>query len=897
MRKINVRSPFYVTEERELQEPNLPDIYFYYSATECGGVETTTLRSIVELEVGYSVKVIGNGETCFEITGQLSETNESDVTFIYDTCDKCNGVPDYNYYSAELCAGGSPIDVRSVDALEVGQIVKVSGYSEDCYEITGSGSSNENSVVTLFNNCEHCSTGIDYKYYDANECDGASSIVVRYDGIPPSNRPVINVSGQGNKCFVLDGESSETSTNDIVAFYENCESCQPVDPFTYYTATECGGAVTVDFKSDETLAIGTSVTLEGYGDTCFEVEGAGSASATSWTNKYQDCSECANANDPYTYFDAQKCDGTGPIIKLASVGTINSVKGNLWKASGQDDNCFSILSETTGGGTFYYTTEICPTCPKDDPYRYWKATECSGTAITYFRSLVDMTGKTVMFSGDEKCYSVVNEIFTSNTKDWSSIYSDCDACEASKIQGQLKNVNLLTKYENNDLSGKTASELNSEFKCLPCVNAVQYNTVKALNVPMNVGHQVYNDDGTKNTSLNGSFASISTSNSETDSVCNQGAVVFPLIYTFNNGVVTYAKAGTINECYKLPTTAETVDLDCGEKHVQGEDSGRKVYNITSNGVGDLTVKITGDEVPCNFFLKWNGEVVSTGYIGLDTYDDQLLANGVSAGDINTGSTSTKNTNITINKTSSYPNIVQLEVFSPLLNDEYEVEVIHCPLLPDPTFTTRTNIEIWNAIPTAPGLHYVISSLTNDYWPDSLRSCVYASSNPGPVGFFDSSDAPDSWNAKFFSYPFFNFATLTERFADGLKYYEGNIFNVFVDGAGAYYNSTGSATTDSNMFNYMLRAMNQYLNATNSFYILYVINPGTSTAETRSYNYLLQMLEITKTTSAPTGLKELYDNGRFKIVYNLERRTDRAYYTNIVAGQINNLNGGFNLNCG
>ena len=904
MRKINVRSPFYVDAVEFVEDTELQEVYYYYSVLQCGVNLSLDVKHVIELTPGMAVKIMGWGDTCFEVVAQVDETNENEVTYVYDTCNDCLGVPDYNYYSAELCEGGSPINVRTISNISVGQVVKVAGYSDSCYTITGAGTENTNDIITFFNNCDHCSTGIDYKYYDANECDGASSVVVRYEGSLPANRSVVNVSGQGNKCFELDGESTETSTNDIVQFYDNCDDCKPVDPFTYYTATECGGSATVDFKSNETLAINSSVTLDGYGTTCYEVTSVGSVSGIAWTNKYADCTACANANDPYNYFYAQKCDGTGAVIKVASTGTLDAIKDVLWKANGQDDNCFTILSQTTGGGTFYYLTESCPTCPKDDPYKYYKATKCSGSGTTYFRSLEDMSGKTVKIGVSSDCYSVNNEVFTTSTNEWSSVYEDCSECENSNLQANLKDVNLLTFYENNNLSGKTISQLDSEFQCLPCSDAVQYATVKALTVPMNVGHQVYNADGTKNTSLNGHFASISTQYSSVASICKAGAVVFPVLYSFSNGVVTYAKAGTANQCYKLPTASEQVTLNCGASHFQGADAGRKTYNVYSSGVGDFTITVSGDEVPCKFILKWNGtEQVDTGYIGSNKYDAQLLAAGVSGGDINTGATSTKNATLTFEKTLAYPNLIQLEVYSPLVNDEYTLTVTECPTLDNPDFSRRTYVEVYNACKDIGGQIQVrgtIAQLTYEINSDSLRNCIEASVKPGEVEYFNSTSAPESYNAVFFRYPYRQAPFITERFADGRRFYSGNIFNVFVEGAGYYYpKNGGSASTNTDMFEIMLRAMTRYLDITNSFYILYVIDPSTARFEYQdSHRYLLEMLDIIKTTPAPLGLKELYDNGRFKIVYNVERRVgDVAYYRDIAAEQLNNLNGGFNLSCG
>ena len=889
MRKINVRSPFYVDAVEFVEDTELPEVYYYYSVLQCGVNLSFNVKHAIELTPGMAVKITGWGDTCFEVVAQVDETNENEVTYVYDTCNDCLGVPDYNYYSAELCEGGSPINVRTISNISVGQVVKVAGYSGSCYTITGAGTENTNDIITFFNNCDHCSTGIDYKYYDANECDGASSVVVRYEGSLPANRSVVNVSGQGNKCFELDGESTETSTNDIVQFYDNCDDCKPVDPFTYYTATECGGSATVDFKSNETLAIGSSVTLGGYGTTCYEVTSVGSVSGIAWTNKYANCTACANANDPYNYFDAQKCDGTGAVIKVASTGTLDAIKDVLWKANGQDDNCFTILSQTTGGGTFYYLTESCPTCPKDDPYKYYKATKCSGSGTTYFRSLEDMSGKTVKIGVSSDCYSVNNEVFTTSTNEWSSVYEDCSECENSNLQANLKDVNLLTFYENNNLSGKTISQLDSEFQCLPCSDAVKYTTVKALTVPMNVGHQVYNADGTKNTSLNGHFASISTQYSSVASICKAGAVVFPVLYSFSNGVVTYAKAGTANQCYKLPTTSEQVTLNCGSSHFQGADAGRKTYNLYSSGVGDVTITVSGDNVPCKFVLRWNGsDQVDTGYIGSDEYNAQLLAAGVPGNDINTGATSTKNATLTFDKTLAYPNLVQLEVYSPLVNDEYTLTVTECPDLETPTFANNTFVYIDKSTNSWTGGTLYQQSNVKQFYPDNLSTCM--DSFFGGAGsarykvYSVSSQFSNNYNWLDMGFP--------------TTFYDYVVRHVFVN----YSTKYGDPDTGATDWYRDLKTLRQNLkqvDLTKTYLIFYLVDPGqyASSYDITEYNQTLKLFEILKTEPSPRGMKDIYDVGRAIFVYNVQATSDITYYRDIMAEQMNNLGVGFNLNCG
>jgi len=878
MRKINVRSPFYISGDQEIEPVILPDPYFYHTATECGGSTTVSVRSTTELTNGQGIKVNGYGDTCFEVTGTLTETNETDVTFIYDTCDKCNDVPDYNYYTAELCAGGSPINVRSVNTLTVGQVIKAENFSADCYTITGSGSSNTNTVVTLFNSCDHCATGIDYTYYDANSCDGTSSVVVRYEGALPSGTPVINVSGQGNKCFVLDGVSDETSTNDITAFYQSCVSCEPVDPYTYYTATECGGSATVDFKSNETLAIGSSVTLDGYGTTCYEVTSVGSVSGIAWTNKYADCTACANANDPYNYFDAQKCDGTGAVIKIASINELSYMQPRLWKASGQDDTCFSILSQTTSGGTVYNATEVCPTCPTEDPYKYWKATKCGGTTVTYFRSLVDMTNKVVKFTGDTNCYTVNNEVFTTNTKDWSEIFSDCTTCQTDGLV--LNEINLLTKFDGEDITGKTVSYLNTQYKCRNCNDSI-IESLKGYTeqVPMAVGHQLYNQNKTKST-LSGVYVSNSTSTSSLNaSICNKGVVVFPLIYTFSNGKVTAVTQGDINNCFEQPNNSLTKELFCGETYNQSSAVGLQTYNVYNGYTGTFEITISGNEIPCKFTIEWNGsEVADTGYIGSSDYDDQLLANGVSAGDINTSTPSNKSGTLSFNKTSAYPNLITIKVFTPLLNDNYSIELSQCPTPSTFTGDVNTNISVHsNDVSTkAPNAIYASAVVENK--PNYLYPCLDTDFYQ-PLG----GTAAGKLSKGFTSYgiPWLDYRQICYK--NGASFSIKQINNIFLDNTKEFklYN----VNDYKSRLDFIKRNFNIYTNIRTVFYL---VNNGTSdyTALVAFFNYLI---------TTESALKWYYDNGIIEIVYNVNPSQNYFYHVPLIANKLNTFNG-FNLGC-
>jgi hypothetical protein len=126
-----------------------------------------------------------------------------------------------------------------------------------------------------------------------------------------------------------------------------------------------------------------------------------------------------------------------------------------------------------------------------------------------------------------------------------------------------------------------------------------------------------------------------------------------------------------------PTPTPVTNVSCGDTWLTGVDVGDRIYELNTSEVGDIDIVIGGNDVPVSFTLEWDGNTATTGYIGLDTYDADLIAAGVNPSDINTGNPSTKDTTLTINKTSATPSLVSLNVLAPLVNDNYSLE-FNCP---------------------------------------------------------------------------------------------------------------------------------------------------------------------------------------------------------------------------
>ena len=123
---------------------------------------------------------------------------------------------------------------------------------------------------------------------------------------------------------------------------------------------------------------------------------------------------------------------------------------------------------------------------------------------------------------------------------------------------------------------------------------------------------------------------------------------------------------------------EYLGAACGDIKVSDGFAGKKIYTLVMTGdTGDITINYSGGNIPVKITLAYNGDVVSSGYVGLDAYDDQLIAAGVDVLEINTGPTSTKSGTLTLPKATTDPLTATITVQSPLVNDNLSL-TFNCP---------------------------------------------------------------------------------------------------------------------------------------------------------------------------------------------------------------------------
>jgi len=130
-----------------------------------------------------------------------------------------------------------------------------------------------------------------------------------------------------------------------------------------------------------------------------------------------------------------------------------------------------------------------------------------------------------------------------------------------------------------------------------------------------------------------------------------------------------------------PSTIEYFSVGCGDTKISDGFVGKRVYVFSLTGdTGDITINYSGGNVPVKITLAYDGDLVSTGYVGLDAYDSQLISAGIDPSDINTGSTSTKTGSLTLPKTTIEPTVATITVQSPLINDTLNL-TFDCPDAP------------------------------------------------------------------------------------------------------------------------------------------------------------------------------------------------------------------------
>lgn len=123
---------------------------------------------------------------------------------------------------------------------------------------------------------------------------------------------------------------------------------------------------------------------------------------------------------------------------------------------------------------------------------------------------------------------------------------------------------------------------------------------------------------------------------------------------------------------------EYFGAECGDIAISDGFIGERIYTFVMTGdTGDIVIDYSGGNVPVKITLAYDGASTTSGYVGLDAYDDQLIDAGVDPSEINTGTTSTKSGSLTLPKSTEGPLTATITVQSPLVNDTLSLG-FNCP---------------------------------------------------------------------------------------------------------------------------------------------------------------------------------------------------------------------------
>ncbi len=96
-------------------------------------------------------------------------------------------------------------------------------------------------------------------------------------------------------------------------------------------------------------------------------------------------------------------------------------------------------------------------------------------------------------------------------------------------------------------------------------------------------------------------------------------------------------------------------------------------------IGEAGLHYDSYSVPDKFEITWNGDTVSTGYVGVSSYNQQLLTAGVPQNEINTANPTNGAGTLSFQKTSAYPTTAVITVTAPLNGTAWKFTTF-CPII-------------------------------------------------------------------------------------------------------------------------------------------------------------------------------------------------------------------------
>lgn len=119
-------------------------------------------------------------------------------------------------------------------------------------------------------------------------------------------------------------------------------------------------------------------------------------------------------------------------------------------------------------------------------------------------------------------------------------------------------------------------------------------------------------------------------------------------------------------------------IGCDESFAYNGNNGTFEFVINfGTDTGQCGISYNAYGVPDKFEIEWNGQVYSSGYVGNNNYDQQLINLGVSPSEINTGNPGTGIGNLFFNKDQATPATAIVRVTAPFSGTAWNISGV-CP---------------------------------------------------------------------------------------------------------------------------------------------------------------------------------------------------------------------------
>lgn len=119
-------------------------------------------------------------------------------------------------------------------------------------------------------------------------------------------------------------------------------------------------------------------------------------------------------------------------------------------------------------------------------------------------------------------------------------------------------------------------------------------------------------------------------------------------------------------------------IDCGQTIDYNGNGGESEFLInlgTETGVAGISYD--SKNMPDNYVIEWNGQIFTTGFVGPNSFDQELINSGVEPSKIKTSNPTNGTGSLTFNKNTQMPNTAILRVISPLESADWRFTTI-CP---------------------------------------------------------------------------------------------------------------------------------------------------------------------------------------------------------------------------